>query len=654
MECRQTIQGVAEKAQNLVINEEYEIALELLRSVYNPTISDSLWDTLTAICLLETGDQLSAKIILQGLIAKSDLTNIENDLDLLSLLIRSGGEIDAGIFLKNNFTKLISLKLAIKDLTTLAAIFSVLGEHLLALNYFEAVVDNYDESEKSEFFRLFSRVHRHLDDLAGETDKLALSLEHDPTNSNTHAEAASLFARFDESEAALEHSAKAEETAKDGFRPTIALDYFQACKSGSFALQEELKEKWLNHPDADQLSRAPFAALVATDDPEFIFFQNQLFSESVTLKRKTTRQSSFTSSKPNSSKIRVGYFSPDFRNHAVGHLITDLIGSHDREKFEIIGISIAHQSSDQYRRNFETLFDSFYACEDMSTPELSRLANSLCLDFAIDLAGYTKGFRPLLFERITYCIKINYLGYPSTMGYNGIDYIIGDPIVTPDGHEQFFTEKIIRLKRSYQCNSPSRQVIEVSRKEAGLPDDCFVFCNFNSRQKLNKETLTAWKAILEKTPDAFLWMLDPGGKMRQEYNNCFGNNATQIIYADQKPPYEHLGRIRHANLFLDSFPYGAHTTASDAIFSGVPVLPIAGRSFQSRVALSLNYFSGTDLKSYSWPEFIENAIDFYNSYSYEKKAAYVDLLRDFKNPTHPYNIEEFRLEFEAVLESLMR
>ena len=214
---------------------------------------------------------------------------------------------------------------------------------------------------------------------------------------------------------------------------------------------------------------------------------------------------------------------------------------------------------------------------------------------------------------------------------------------------------MIRLDCSYQCNSPSRKVTPVNFDHTGLPSDSFVFCNFNSRQKIDRETLLEWGKIVSKCKDSVLWLLDPGEKMQTEILKVLDGIKDRVFFAGHCEISEHLGRVEHANLFLDSFPYGAHTTASDAVFRGVPVLARSGRAFQSRVAHSIIHYAGfPDLHACNWNDFYEKAVSFYQAYTPDKQQEYRKTLLDFSKARHPYNIEWTTTQIENAYKGIVK
>jgi len=298
-------------------------------------------------------------------------------------------------------------------------------------------------------------------------------------------------------------------------------------------------------------------------------------------------------------KIKIGYFSADFHNHATMYLIAKLFELHDREKFEIYGFSFGKRYPDEMWQKANAHLDNFFDVSKKTDFEVSTLARNINIDIGIDLKGYTLHCRPGIFAHGVAPIQINYLGYPGTMAAPFIDYIIADHILVPKENNDFYTEKIIYMPNSYQANDDSRQISQkqFKREDFGIPNNCFVFCCFNNNYKINPDIFNSWVKILKNVQNSILWLLEDNetaktnllreGRMR-------GVDLNRIIFAKRIPHAEHLARHKLADLFLDTFPCNAHTTASDSLWSGLPVLTIKGDTFASRVAASLLSNLGLD------------------------------------------------------------
>jgi len=314
-------------------------------------------------------------------------------------------------------------------------------------------------------------------------------------------------------------------------------------------------------------------------------------------------------------KIRLGYYSADFRDHATTRLMAELFELHDRTRFELVGFDFGPASDDAMRRRVQASFDRFIDVRRMSDREVAGLSRDLQIDIAVDLKGYTEDCRPGIFAGRAAPVQANYLGYPGTMGAAYFDYIIADRVLIPEGSESFYSEKVVFLPDSYQVNDRRRTVAERSfgREELGLPPEGFVFCCFNNNYKITPPTFDAWMRILKRVEPSVLWLIEDSptaaANLRKEAGRR-GVRAERLVFAQRMGLPEHLARHRSADLFLDTLPYNAHTTASDALWAGLPVLTCAGEAFASRVAASL-------LSAVGLPELITHGLAEYEALAVE-------------------------------------
>ncbi len=339
---------------------------------------------------------------------------------------------------------------------------------------------------------------------------------------------------------------------------------------------------------------SPFSLLALVDDPGL-----QLLAATAWAKHETKNSPLFpvnaTTSHPR--KIRIGYFSADFGFHPVAFLIAEIFQLHNREQFEIFGFSTGPNTGDPMRKRLEKAFDQFIDVENLSDSKIAERARELEIDIAIDLTGFTQDGRTNIFALGAAPVQVNFLGYPGTLGAPYMDYIIADPILIPDGSQQFYAEKIAYLPDSYQPNDRQRprSVSRISRAEAGLPEDGFVFCCFNNNFKITPGQFDLWAAILQQVEGSYLWLLEDNplasNNLRHEIQKR-GIHPDRLVFAPRVSPEDHLTRISAADLFLDTAPYNAHTTTSDALWVGLPVLSVMGKSFASRVAASLIFAAG--------------------------------------------------------------
>jgi predicted O-linked N-acetylglucosamine transferase (SPINDLY family) len=331
--------------------------------------------------------------------------------------------------------------------------------------------------------------------------------------------------------------------------------------------------------------------------------------------------------RPQSQKIRVGYFSADFHNHATGYLMAELFELHDESQFELVGFSFGPMANDEMRQRLLKSFDQFIEVGGKSNVEIAELSRDLNIDIAVDLKGFTQDARTGIFSYRPAPIQVNYLGFPGTMGADYIDYIIADKTLIPLDAQSSYTEKVAYLPNSYQANDRKRAIAEkkFTRHQLGLPEDEFVFCCFNNNFKILPVTFASWMRILKAVEGSVLWLLadNPTAK-----NNLIkeatarGLDSCRLIFAERMPLPEHLARHRQADLFLDTLPYNAHTTCSDALWAGLPVLTLMGSTFPGRVGASL-------LKAIDLPELITNTQEEYEAMAIEL-AINPQKLRDIK------------------------
>jgi len=319
--------------------------------------------------------------------------------------------------------------------------------------------------------------------------------------------------------------------------------------------------------------------------------------------------------RPKREKIRVGYFSMDFREHPVSYLIADLIELHNRNKFEIYGFSFGVHARDAIRERLEKAFDKFYDVKHLSGLGIARLSRQCEIDIAIDLGGYTRDSRPQIFSVRAAPIQINYLGYLGTWGSDCMDYFIGDKVTVSDENREHFSERIIFLPNCFQVNPSYRPIANdnLSREICGLPHESFVFCCFNNSWKIGPEVFEQWMRILQRAPCSVLWLcadnLSAEKNLRSEAVK-HGVLVDRVIFTKRVQRDVYLAQFQHADLFLDTLPYNAGTIASDALWAGLPVLTRIGKSFPGRMAASLvTHIQIPELITHSKEEYCSLAIE---------------------------------------------
>jgi len=310
-------------------------------------------------------------------------------------------------------------------------------------------------------------------------------------------------------------------------------------------------------------------------------------------------------------RIRVGYLSADLHSHATAHLAAGLFEAHDRARFETVAISFGPDDGSAMRRRLEQAFDRFVDVREKNDHEVATLIREMEIDIAVDLKGFTQDARPGILAFRPAPVQVNYLGHPGTMGASYVDYLIADRRVVPEAREQHYSEQIVFLPESYQANDRTRPIAErtPARAEEGLPATGFVFCCFNISCKITPDVFDVWMGLLRQVEGSVLWLLDDNPSAVRNLKReaeARGVSADRLAFAPRRPPEEHLARHRLADLFLDTLPCNAHTTASDALWAGLPLLTCTGNTFAGRVAASL-------LSAVGLPELVADSLAAYEA-----------------------------------------
>ena len=333
---------------------------------------------------------------------------------------------------------------------------------------------------------------------------------------------------------------------------------------------------------------APFAALLAFDDPELQLKTATIYAAA---KHPADGRLGAIEPKPRGDKIRVGYFSPDFREHPVARLMIGLFENHDRSRFDTIGFAYGPPVNDTMSERIAAACDEMVDLRGMSDEAAARLARALNVDIAVDLGGYTKFARTGIFAFRAAPVQVSSIGYLGTMGAGYIDYIVADKVIVPEDSRPYYSEKIVSLP-NFQSNPADRPMSDapISRAAAGLPESGFVFCCFNNNFKILPDVFAAWVRILKAVPGSVLWLYIAGDAAERNIRasaGAAGLSPDRIVFARNVPHSEYLARLTLADLFLDTAPYNAGTTASDALWVGLPVLTRLGKTFAGRMGASL-------------------------------------------------------------------
>ncbi len=409
-------------------------------------------------------------------------------------------------------------------------------------------------------------------------------------------------------------------------------------------LDHEIAEirDWVKTKPQAQISPFAFLAMPSTTAEEQKLCANNWVSNRYASLIDLGRQLNFTrQAHAAGKKIKIGYMSADFRLHPLAFLVSELLELHDRSQFEIIGFSYGADDKTDARKRIEKAFDAFYDIRQLPDIDAAKKIHACGIDILVDLTGFTQNSRCGIVALKPAPITMSWLGFPGTMGgfkggsFKGgsdqskplFDYLLTDSFITPPKAASNYAEQLALLPHSYQPNDRKRPVAKTpSRAECGLPDNAFVFCCFNQTFKITADFFNSWMRLLKATPNSVLWLLDCNRWAKQnliEQAALHGIASERLIFAPRVSIAEHLARHVHADLFLDTLPYNAHTTCSDALWMGLPVLTCVGETFASRVAGSLLKAAGLDeLITYTLAE-------------YESKALYLA-----KNPQTLLNMKE--------------
>ncbi len=451
-------------------------------------------------------------------------------------------------------------------------------------------------------------------------EEIEIFLKKEPNNASMYHKRGDVFSELNNLDLALKSYEKAYVLNPD--KPfllgSIQLTKNKMCIWDDFSqIKKEVENKILKKEKVSP----PYTVTTVFDSPEFQFECAKIWQNEYKIKEKKN----FSFKKKDSKKIKLGFFSADFRVHAMGHLMVGMLELHDKSQFELYGFYFGPKiklNDELHDRIFKS-FDKYIDISLMSDSETLNLCRELEIDIAIDFMCHTGDYNRfnLFLERLA-PIQINFLGYPGTSGSNNLDYIVADKnLITPD-EQKFYTEKIIYLPDTYQPNENIKKISQTftGKRSFNLPEDKFIFCCFNSHQKINPVIFDAWLYILKNTKNSILWLLKDNNFSENNLTSLIKENGidpSRLIFADHLNLEDHLNRIKYADLFLDTFPYNAHTTCSDALRIGVPVLTLKGNSFASRVATSLlNTINLNELVTNNINDYKRLAIKIYNEKNY--------------------------------------
>lgn len=398
----------------------------------------------------------------------------------------------------------------------------------------------------------------------------------------------------------------------------------ESCQWQGLGAVREMVEAGLASAPAPVL--LPFESLSFTESPEVHRRCAEAFGDAV-MARECIEPTRTFAPREKGGRIKLAYLSADFHEHATAHLTAELFERHDRTRFKVMAFSFGPDDQSLMRKRLQSAFDEFVDVRDLDNGAIADLMLKSRVDIAVDLKGYTRGARTSVLLRKPAPIVVNYLGYPGTMGHSAYDYIVGDAIVTPFSDATHYAEKIVQMPHSYQVNDTQRAISGAvpTRAEEGLPSSGFVFAAFNNCYKISPDFFAVWMRLLKLVPGSVLWLIcdQPGIRANlQREAASQGVLPERLVFARRVPLAQHLARHAHADILLDTLPYNAHTTASDALWAGVPVLTCKGRAFAGRVAASLLAAAGL-------PELVTHTLPDYEAMAY-RLAIDADFLGGFK------------------------
>ena len=415
-------------------------------------------------------------------------------------------------------------------------------------------------------------------------------------------------------------------------------------------LYEPMGEVTLNQ---QLVGTSALAMMSVTDDPAMQLLAAMRFAYERAPKAATVAL--HTQMPPRTGRIKIGYLSGDLHHHAVGLLIPELIELHDRKRFEVQAFCWTPESEMPQRKRLRAAFDQIVRLGGVDDATAAKLIAQAGIDVLVDLQALTSGARPGILGQRPAPVQVSYLGLPGTSALPGVDWIIADRFVMPPDYLPYCTEKPIYLPHVYQVSDRRREVAATPTRAAhGLPEDAFVYCSFNNTFKFTDEVFSAWLRILKAVPNAVLWLLADNPTARENLLRAADASNVQrerLIFAGRVSPAEYLARFRLADVMLDTFPYNAGTTASDALWMGTPILTLAGRSYISRMAGSL-------LTAVGLPDLITETLAAYEKLAIDlghhpaRVASYKRYLAEHGRSSPLFDMPQIVRDIEAEFERL--
>ncbi|MDO9003195.1 MAG: tetratricopeptide repeat protein [Aquabacterium sp.] len=491
---------------------------------------------------------------------------------------------------------------------------------------------------------------RHLEALERFKRVLAIKPDHEAAMGNSGI-ILTEFKRSDEAIAMFERLLAVNPNYDYG-HGLLAYERLHACDWTGFA---ENSAKIISGIKAHQKSCKSLPLMAFSDDCQ----DHQISAQIFATRFPVSKNPLWTGERYRHKKIRLAYVSPDLREHPVGHLMAGIFEHHDKSRFETVAISLGIDDKSRLRSRMLACFDKFVDARTMTSRQIAELMREMEIDVAVDLAGYTADSRTDLFAHRPVPAQANFLGYPGTLGTSYMDYIIADRHVIPPEHQRFYNEKVLYLPDAYLPTDAGLKISErtPTRQECGLPDTGIVFCSFSHDYKINPPLFDIWMRLLAQVPGSVLWLMSRSqasqANLRKEAQ-LRGVDPSRLVFAGRVPLVEdHMARYRQADIFLDTHPYNAHTTAADALMAGLPVVTFMGGAFPARVAASLLHAIGL-------PELVADSAAGYEALAL-KLATNPELLSGVKaklqanKATYPlFDTDSFCKNLEAIYVSMWR
>ena len=526
------------------------------------------------------------------------------------------------------------------------------GLALAALEQLDAAIANYDKAIaiRPDFAKAYSNrgvAFETIEQLDAAIKDYDQAIAIDSDFAEAHFNRGNVLRKFGQLDAAIVSYEKAFKIKSDHefLQGTLLNTKMEICDwNGIDILFRNLRARIERGERASQ----SFTVLVVDDSPAL-----QKLAAEIWMRSKHPPRPSLGAIPMNTktNKIRIGYYSADFRDHPVSHLSVELFETHDRDEFELIAFSYGPDLQDAMRQRVSIAFDRFIDAKAKSDRDVARASRQLKIDIAVDLGGLTSGSRAGIFSYRAAPIQLSYIGYLGTMGAEYYDYLIADKTIIPVSSQKYYSEKLAYLP-NYQVN-PSQRVFsekQFTREELELPSAGFVFCCFNNNFKITPSTFDIWMRVLKKVEGSILFLYadhSPAKLNLKQEAAKRGVEPNRVIFAGLLSRPEHLSRVGVADLFLDTFPYNAGVTASDALWAGVPVLTRMGESFASRVA-------GSVLHAIQLPELITYCKEEYESRAIELATNPTELyeirkkLRENRLTTPLFDVKLFAKHIEAA------